>query len=355
MVQIDRRENKTSRSNAFFAPDIQLVPVLRDWERFFASTELELRLAGANRAALGVRYEDTRRDLDFAEGALRIFENNALVNRDSESFTLYGRTSVRPVRGLRLNAELGYREAPETGYVTEEDDHVDGTVRATQVLAFKRPVVLSGFLNGSRGENRDFRMVPAQGELQTGPQLKRSHDRWNLRGGLTASHSPVDSLHLFVSGFYGRDERDSSLDLSSFQRYFQNQGLSFSRDGHSRLRNRNINLVLGSVVRLDARSNARLSYTYTHAKVRYADAASLALGRIRDTALLDSQIHAVDVELRHQLRAGLELSAGYRLQRYDDDAPVVESIASAARPFDRSTHQHTVTLGVTLTSALFNP
>ena len=54
----------------------------------------------------------------------------------------------------------------------------------------------------------------------------------------------------------------------------------------------------------------------------------------------------------HWLRDGLRVLAGYRYQHYDDDAPTFESVASAVPPFDRSTHQHTLTLGVTLTSAL---
>jgi hypothetical protein len=47
--------------------------------------------------------------------------------------------------------------------------------------------------------------------------------------------------------------------------------------------------------------------------------------------------------------------AGYRFEYYDDGTGLTESLGSAVRPFDLTTTRHTVTLGVTLTSALIEP
>jgi hypothetical protein len=353
--KFDQRDNDISRSTSLFNPDDQIVPFVEDWDRILAGAELEMRLARDTRVALGLRYEDVSRDLDFARGAIRIFPENALIDEDTEIATIYARTSLSPLRGLSLRAELGYREAFETGYVVDLDDNLYGELRATQVVPWKRPLVLSAYVKGSTGENDDFDMVSARGATPQGPEVGRSYDRWNVGGGLTASHSPVEQVSLFASLFYWRDFQDASLDLSSFQRYFQNQGLLFARDGRNRFRNEQLNLILGSHFRVDERTDGRISYTFTHVETEYRDASSRALDLIADNQEIDAGVHAVDLELRHQLRAGLRLFAGYRFQLYDDDAPRVESIASAVRPFDRSTHQHTITFGVTLTSELISP
>ena len=64
-------------------------------------------------------------------------------------------------------------------------------------------------------------------------------------------------------------------------------------------------------------------------------------------------MHVIDLEIGHWLMKGLRVLGGYRYQLYEDDAKVVDSVGSAVDPYDRSTHQHTITLGVTLTSDFF--
>ncbi len=354
-VKYERRENDTDRDTALFNADTQIVPFVEEWERVRAGAELEHRLARGNRVALGLRYDDISRDLDFATGALRIFPNNALIERDTEILTVYGRTALRPRRGLRVSAELGYRDAFDTGYATELDDNVYGELRVSQLLHPERPIALSAYLRGSSGENREFRMVDAQGEQPSGRSVKRSYERWTLAWGLTASHSPVDRLQLYASLFYGRDHHDASIDLSNFQRYFQNQGLVFARDGHSRFRNQQWNFVVGGRAKLDEQSDARVAYTFTRADGDYRDAGSPSAERIQDSHDIDASIHGLDLEVGRRLRSGLRVHLGYRLQLVDDDAPVRESLGSAVRPFDRSTHQHRVMVGVTLTSELLQP
>ena len=45
------------------------------------------------------------------------------MERDSRIVTVYGRAAMRPWRSLGLNGELGFRMAPDTGYIVELDDN----------------------------------------------------------------------------------------------------------------------------------------------------------------------------------------------------------------------------------------
>ena len=53
-----------------------------------------------------------------------------------------------------------------------------------------------------------------------------------------------------------------------------------------------------------------------------------------------------------QLRAGLRVTAGYRLDLYNDRSPVLGT--GGVQPFDLGTYQHTVTLGITLSNELLD-
>jgi hypothetical protein len=363
----ERRKNNIERETPLFneTNGSQLGPFVESWRRFFARGELELRMRGSNRVALGVRYEDVSRDLDFPQpGNLRILAENAHMDRDSRIVTVYGRTALRPWRRLNLNAELGYRNAPKTGYIVELDDNFYGRARASYVFQWRRPLSLSAFVQGGTGDNGDFSVVSGLGPNPAGPALGRSYESSNVAGGLTASLSPVDRLSTVVSFFYGYDSQDTGLDLSTLQRYFQEVlPIGFQPDGTSEFENHQLSLILGSHFRLTERTDGRLGYGYTHAKTRYqGGSANLScvisgascLSLIAPNRKIDSDTHTVDFEVGHWLRDGLRVLAGYRLQLYSDDAPTVQSVASAVRPFDRSTHQHTVTLGVTLTSDFFS-
>ncbi|MBW2271117.1 MAG: hypothetical protein JRH16_21400 [Deltaproteobacteria bacterium] len=365
--EFDRRENDIERDTVLFndSNGSQIEPFVESWRRFFAHGELELRMRGANRVALGVRYEDVSRDLDFPQpGNLRILPENAHISRDTQIVTVFGRTALRAWRSLNLSAELGYRTAPETGYIVELDDNFYGQLRASYLFRWRRPLSLSAFVRGSTGDNGDFSVVSGLGPDPSGSVLGRSYESSNVAGGITASISPVDRLSTYLSFFYAYGSQDTSLDLSTLQRSFQEVlPIGFERDGKSEFEDRQLSLVLGSHLQLTEQTDGRLSYGYTHAKARYRGGSANLSCLISGTSCLEliapnrkieSDIHTIDFEVGHWLRDGLRVLAGYRLQHHDDGSSSVQSVASAVRPFDRSTHQHSVTLGVTLTSDFFS-
>ena len=102
---------------------------------------------------------------------------------------------------------------------------------------------------------------------------------------------------------------------------------------------------LGSVTTITTRPIRRRAVTYQIRRDQVSSLYTYGYGLFR----------AYFLELGRRLRNGLRVHLGYRLQLVDDDAPVRESVGSAVRPFDRSTHQHRVMVGVTLTSELLSP
>lgn len=359
LFKFDRRNNDLQRDTILFneSNGTQVDPFLESWQRFVVGGEIELRLGGVNRGALGVTYEDVARDMDFARaGNPRVLPVNSHIHRDTRMVTVYGRTALRPLRGLSLNAEIGYQIAPRTGYIVDLADNFYGELRASYVVPWTRPLALSTFVRGSTGENDDFTLLSGQGPDPAGPALPRSFDRSNVTWGITASISPLARLDLYASFFLQRDAQDTGLDLSTLQRYFQDQApILFENAGLNRFENWQFNLILGTRYQFTDRTDARLRYGFTHADAQYqGSAVSVALQLIENAHVIDSDIHDVDLEVGHWLRDGLRVFAGYRLQLYDDRAPVVESVASVVTPFGPSTHQHTVTLGVTLNSDLLS-
>lgn len=73
---------------------------------------------------------------------------------------------------------------------------------------------------------------------------------------------------------------------------------------------------------------------------------------IEGASRIESDIHRIGATLGHQLRAGLRVTAGYRLDIYDDRSPV--NGTGVVQPFDLGTYQHTITLGITLSNGLFD-
>jgi hypothetical protein len=355
LFKYDRRDNDIETDTALFDDVTWIAPFVEDWERFLVGGELELHFWGASRAGLGLTFEDVSRDLDFSTQGFRILPESTHIARDTRIVSLYGRASARPLRGLRLTTELGYRWAPETGYAMELDDHLYGELRSSYVLPLARPVLLSGYVRGGTGENDDFSVTSGTGPVPNGARLPRSYERSSLVTGLTASGSPIDRITLSASLFYGRDDQDASLDLSTLQRYFQpGVPVDFTRNGKSRFENEQTSLVLGVHAELTERTSLGLSYSFTRAEANYDDSSrTTALDLIDAERRIDSNTQVVDLELRHELVEGLEVLGGYRYQDYDDDVGVPISVASAVPPFDRSTHEHTVTVGLTLTSAFF--
>ena len=368
-LEYDRRENDIERSTSLFNPGgdngSQVDEFIERWARIQAGLEAVYRINAANRLALGGRFESVERDLDFSSPGCpptpcfpAILPVNALVNEDSESYTVYGRAQLRPLRRVGVRGEIGYRTAPETGYVTDLDDYVYGRLRASYTPPLPRSVVLSLFAKGGSGENRN-QVMAGGGGLGTppaGPNLRRRFDRHDWLVGLTASASPWERLSAFASFFVSNDVQDYDLALSTLQRYVQPATpVTFSGAGNTDYQSDMWSIVLGTHVDLDDRTDASLSYAFTRADTRYGAGSSPQLALVRSNAEIDSNLHAAEVEIGRWLREGLRVLAGYRFEYYDDGTRLSESLGSAVRPFDLSTTRHTVTLGVTLTSALLEP
>jgi hypothetical protein len=326
-----------------------------------AGVEAVYRINAANRVALGARYESMDRDLEFAQGAFpRIIPQNALVSDDSEFYTVYGRGHLRLAPTLQVNGEVGYRDAPETGYVTDLDDYVYGKLRASYTLPVERPLTVSLFGQGGSGKSRSQSFADGVGNFPAGPSLSRDFDRTSWLWGVTANATPFRELGpardvgLFVSFFMSRDAQDYDLVLSSLQRYVQPLAPVFYADvGRTDYEDQRFSLVLGGHTRIGERSDLSASYSFTRAEASFdSSSTSSQIALIALNREVDSDTHVVDVEAGHWLRDGLRVLLGYRVQYHDDRGPIPTSVASVVSPFDLSNVQHTVTLGVTLTSEL---
>ena len=85
---------------------------------------------------------------------LRILPENAHISRDTQIVTVFGRTALRAWRSLNLSAELGYRTAPETGYIVELDDNFYGQLRASYLFRWRRPPFTLGLRAGKHRRQR---------------------------------------------------------------------------------------------------------------------------------------------------------------------------------------------------------
>jgi hypothetical protein len=125
--------------------------------RLYAGAEVAWEPRLRNVLAVGARFEWIDRDLVFAEPVSTnqaILEANALQADETKMWTVYGRTRLRPYRGLTVSGEVGYRGAPSTGYIVDLDKYVYGKARASYLVPLERPVLFSVFAQGGTGENR---------------------------------------------------------------------------------------------------------------------------------------------------------------------------------------------------------
>ena len=354
----NRRSNDINRGTSAFnaGNGTQVDPFLRRFDRIVARLELVQRLPRRGSLTVGLRYEGILRDLDFGRVPPRILPANTWVDDQTQLVSVYARGSLRPMKRARLFGELGYRAAPKTGYITELDNLVYGTLRASYVVPTERPVIVTGFLRGRRGDNSDFTAVSGQGPIPAGPVLPRHFERSAIGGGVTVSHSPATDVSIHASFYGGENEQEAGLDQSTLQRTVQdNVPIAFSNAGVNRFHDRQLSFITGLTWRMSQRVDALFSYSFTNAKGLYGGGpASSELARIAESHRIDSDIHGLDLELGSWLREGMRVLAGYRLQSFSEHVGVAESIASAVPPGDRDTYQHTYTLGVTLTSDFFS-
>lgn len=357
-VELDHRAHDLDRSTPLFDPtsSSQIAPFLQRSTRLAAGGEARLRAGRALRLALGARLMGVDRDLDFPVAGLtnlRIPPENALVKEKSRRWRAYGRADLRPTRSLRVRAELGYSGAPETGYITELDEKIDGSLRVGWTAGTRLPLQISAFARGSTGENRDFEMVGGLAPDPQGARLPRDFERTRWSVGGSADAVLDRRVRVFGSVFFTRTRQSQSLALSLFQRTFQEViPLDFRSAGELELETDELALALGARLALSDHLEATLSYALTRADARYEGGrSSIELALIEANRRIEATIHGLDLDLRHEIRPGLSVFGRYGLQHYDDDAPVPQSPGSAVRPFDRSTTRHTIVFGVTLEGA----
>lgn len=361
--KFDERDNDIGRNTPLFQDNngSQVDEFIRRWRQLRGGLEAVYRIDAGNRVALGGRFDSIHRDRDFAQPDCpatcfpAILPVNALVHEDTESYTIYARSALRLLRRIGVQGELGYRLSPDRAYVTDLDHYVYGKLRASYTLPVERSVVLSLFAQGGSGDNRNQVMVSGGGigTPPTGPDLRRHFDRLDWLVGITGNASPWDPVGLFASFFVSQDAQDYELALSSLQRYVQPFApVTFSNAGNTDYENELFSLVLGSHVQIDKQTDATLSGSYTRAYTHYSPGDSAQLALVNQYSKIDSDIYGAEVELGRWLSEGLRVLAGYRFEYYRDGTNLHESVQSAVVPFDLSGPRHTVTLGITLTSAL---
>lgn len=355
----DERDNQLDRDTALFngGGGTQVDAYLDHWRRILAGGEIVYAFVPGSQVSVGARAEWVDRDLDFSTSPAgrRILPANALISDETRMVTMFGRTRLRPLAGLNLRAEIGYREAPETGYVVDLDDYFYGRGDVSYVVPIEMPVLISGYARGGSGENRDFDAVGGVGPAPAGGRTDRDFERTEIHWGVTATVSPVKRLTLFSSFFQSRDAQDYDLVLSDQPRFVQDVvPLTFTSDGPIDYRSDDLGVLSGANLRIDDRTDAGLSYSFNRIKTRYRSdgSASGATQTIENTSRIDADIHRVGVRLGRRIRDGLRVSAGYAYDFFDDRSPVRGS--GVVPPFDLGTHEHTVTIGVTLTNEILD-
>ncbi len=273
----------------------------------------------------------------------------------TKMYTAYGRVNLRPAPGWAVRGEIGYRSAPDTGYITDLDHYVYGKLRTSYTLSLWRPLVLSGLIEGGSGRNRAFNMVGGLGPNPAGSTVDRDLDRSRYLWALTATASLRKNLALFTSLSRSRDIQDYDLVTSNVLRYAQDfVPLVFTAAGPVEQRTTDWNWVLGTQVQLAERTDAGLSYSFSRVESDYhSSAPSTEISLIQNSSIIDADIHGLDLRIGHWLKDGLRVLVGYRFQYYRDEAPLPTGTGSVVSPFDLSGDRHTVTIGVTLTSDLF--
>jgi hypothetical protein len=335
----------------------QVDEFLETYQRIDLGAETQFQLDRSTKLSLGARLLWIDRDLEFApsgRGNLVILPENALVNDKTLMWTIYGQANLRPLRNLGIRTELSYRIAEDTGYVTDLDGYLKGKLRASYVVQARRPVTLGFYVRGGIGENSDFSMVDGLGPNPSGPKTDRDFERSHWSTGLTVDTMLRDDVTVFASLFYSQARQDDDLVLSDVQRYFQESvPLTFQSQGSLESRTDEAGIVVGSQVSFTEKTDGGFSYSFTNARSTYDDAgSSRSLRLIKANQEVDANIHAMDFELRHQVREGLRVFGGYRFQHFRDGASKPDSPSSSTQPPDRSQWVHTVSFGITLNGDL---
>ncbi|HKA15515.1 MAG TPA: hypothetical protein VKH41_10900 [Myxococcota bacterium] len=362
--KFDQRDNRIDRHTALFNTEngTQVDEFIHRWQRIHSGIEGVYRFDAGNLAALGGRVDWIDRDRDFVfpfcpalPCNAAILPVNSLVQDDSQSYTVYARTQLRPLRRVGVSGELGYRTAPDIAYVTDLDDYAYGRLRASWTLPVERSVVVSLTARGGHGHNRGQEMVGGGGvgTPPAGPDLRRHFDRLDWLVGLTANAQPWDRVGLFASSFVSQDAQDYELALSSLQRYVQPFApVTFRNAGDTDYRDEHWSVVVGTHVQIDPLTDATASGSFTRGSSHYSAGGSPELDLVDRYSKIDSDVYGADLEVGRWIVEGLRVLVAYRFQYYLDGTNLYPSVQSSIQPFDPTNIRHTVTLGVTLTSAL---
>jgi len=358
----DYRDNRIQRDTALFNPiegdPNQVAPFTEALQEIKAGAEVVYRPRPAHVVALGYRGLWVDRDLDYVNPTVAsIPETNAVIGPKSQSNSVYLRGRTRAARGLSLSGEAGYLNAPETGYIREMSEAVYFKFNSSYTAPISMPLTLTLFGRGEFGENDDFRQNSV---TPTAPNPDRNFERNDYGYGVTATFVPHNQVTLFGSFFQRRDVQDFNLVRSNLARTFEPLGLAvdFYRDGALGYRSNLTNALLGVSYQITESTDVGLSYSYTHSDSRFSEDDPTA-NVLEPSSKILSDIHNVDFNVGHWLAEGLRVYAGYRYDNYQDSALVssgagiTPAAPASAVPFDLSTQQHTVTVGVTLTSDLF--
>jgi hypothetical protein len=385
--KFDHRANKLPRETGTFSFDqLQVDPFLKSVRRSRAGIELAYRFLPMNTVAVGWRGLWIDRKLKFvdafAPGCLTvtnctlpalvgpnqaILPDNTVLNEKTRMYTLYLRAALRPLRGLQVSGEGGYRNAPDTGYSRELDDLRYGQIRTSYLLPLKRPVTLSLFGRAQHGETDDFtaQPTPARSVFRNGeverlfvPPRDRDFEREGFSWGATLSGSPYDDVTLFTSVFQHHDDQDIDLYRSTVLRYEEPFALfntfvdlDFFKDTKLRYRSDHSTLILGGSYQIARRTDLSLAYTFTRTNTRLRSDGLTSSSTLDGWSRFRSDIHRVQLEIGHWFRDGLRVSVGYHFDQYRDRTRVPTGVGSAD-PFNPSTHVSTFLLGVTLNSDL---
>jgi hypothetical protein len=353
----DNRDNRIQRNTMLFNPSTgdpnQTSPFLEALEELEAGGELVYRPQSTHLVALGYRGRWVNRDLDFADPTGQvILPTNTVIRDDSNIQQLYLRGRARLLRGLGMSAEAGYQSAPNTGYIRELTQAYYFSFRGTYSAPTSHPLDFALFGNGEFGKNTDFQQ---RSEAPGFSNPNRDFQRSNYSYGVTATYMPRKPLTLFSSFFQHRDAQMFDLVRSNAVRYLEPTAaaVSFFKDNPLDYRADLTNVLFGGTYQISERTEATISYSYTHSNSHF-EGNNATSNTLRDASKILSDIHSVDARVGHWLADGLRVYVGYRFDDYLDHTTVPAGTDSVATTFDRSTRQHTGTLGVTLTSALLH-
>jgi hypothetical protein len=340
--KFDQRRNRIEREPAFFDPGMggQDYPLLKSVRTLAAGTEFVYRLPRMNRVSLGLRGDWIDRDLDFPSSGLT--RQNTMVHEETETWTTYVKTVLRPARRLNLSGELGFRNSPDTGYIRELENAGYGKLNVSYTVPLARPVTLSFFGNREVGENDDFTQFGST--AGNAADRKLEVDRFSY--GVTITGSPCDGATLFGSASQHKDAQDFLL-WTNPARF---SGLDFTRGDALDYRARTSTAILGGVIQINKKTDATLSYSFTRSNWRFESDNGTST-TIDSFSRIRSDIQTAQLEVGHWLRDGLRLSGGYRFDKYRDRTNVSTGTGTVS-PFSPSTRQHTVSLAVTLNGDL---